>query len=63
VCVCVCVCVCVLQNLFDSIQDQILKLVSLSPKLAEELLVRNVDKIPVFTVVKQLKEHTELLHW
>lgn len=35
----------------------------LSPKQAENLLVRNIDKVPVYLVVKQLKDETELLHW
>lgn len=50
------------QNLFDIVKDKILRLVKLSPKVAENLLVRNIDKIPVAFVVKQLKEETELLH-
>jgi len=51
------------QDLFHVIQDRVLRLVRLSPKLAESLLVRNVEKIPVYSVVKQLREDTELLHW
>jgi hypothetical protein len=27
------------------------------------LLVRNIEKVPVYLVVEQLKDETELLHW
>ena len=52
-----------LQNLFGVIKDRILHLVRLSPELSETLLMRNIDKLPVYAVVEQLKDDRALLHW
>lgn len=51
------------KNLFGVIKDRILHLVRLSPELSETLLMRNIDKLPVYAVVEQLKDDRALLHW
>ncbi|XP_022090770.1 vacuolar protein sorting-associated protein 41 homolog [Acanthaster planci] len=48
-------------NLFDSIQDKIVMLMEFDKEKAVDLLMENVNKVPVKKVVKQLEERPELL--
>ncbi|XP_038045222.1 LOW QUALITY PROTEIN: vacuolar protein sorting-associated protein 41 homolog [Patiria miniata] len=49
-------------NLFDSIQDKIVMLMEFDTERAVNLLIENVDKVPVKKVVKQLEEQPKLLY-
>jgi hypothetical protein len=51
------------QGLYEAVRTRIIRLVRLSKNLAGNLLVRNIDKLSVSTVVKQLRSERHLLHW
>lgn len=51
------------KKLFREVQGHVLRLVQFSKTLSEGLLIRNMDQLPVFTVVQQLKADPILLHW
>lgn len=51
------------KKLFEEVQHHILRLVQFSRPLSEGLLIRNLDQLPVYTVVQQLKADPVLLHW
>lgn len=51
------------KKLFEEVQHHVLRLVQFSRTLAEGLLIRNMDQLPVYTVVQQLKSDPVLLHW
>ena len=50
-------------NLFDAIKDKIVNLVRLSKDLSANLLIRNLDILPVSNIAKQLRVEKHLLHW
>lgn len=50
-------------NLFDVIKDKIVNLVKLSKDLSANLLIRNLDILPVASIAKQLRVEKQLLHW
>ena len=50
-------------NLFDAIKDKIVNLVRLSKELSANLLIRNLDILPVPSIAKQLRVEKQLLHW
>jgi hypothetical protein len=51
------------KKLFEEVQHHVLRLVQFSRTLSEGLLIRNLDQLPVYTVVQQLKSDPILLHW
>jgi hypothetical protein len=51
------------KKLFKEVQHHVLRLVQFSRTLSEGLLIRNLDQLPVYTVVQQLKSDPILLHW
>jgi hypothetical protein len=51
------------ENLFEMVKEKLINLVRLSRIHAEAFLARNIDKISIPSVVKQLKSDRKLLHW
>ena len=51
------------KNLFKEVEHHVLRLVQFSKSLSEGLLIRNMDQLPVYLVVQQLKSDPQLLHW
>jgi vacuolar protein sorting-associated protein 41 len=51
------------EELFDVVRDKVVNLIRLSSELAGNLLVNNVDKLPIASVVAQLRTDRRVLHW
>ncbi|CAM9102429.1 unnamed protein product [Chrysoparadoxa australica] len=51
------------QSLFSVVQPHVAKLITLSRKLAGDMLVRHVDQLPVASVVALLQDKRDLQHW
>eukprot|EP01038_Epipyxis_sp_PR26KG_P008152 gene8152-11033_t len=51
------------QTLFSLVEHKIINLVRLSPLLSSKLLINNIDKLPVKSVVSQLSNDNKLLFW
>lgn len=50
-------------SLYDCIKEKIFNLIRLSKELSANLLVRNLEKLPVSVVARQLRIDKKILHW
>jgi hypothetical protein len=50
-------------SLYDCIKEKIFNLIRLSKELSANLLVRNLEKLPVSLVARQLRTDNKILHW
>jgi vacuolar protein sorting-associated protein 41 len=51
------------ENLFNSVRDKLVNMFRLSREHTEQFLLRNIDKLPVKSVVKQLRIDRRCLYW
>lgn len=51
------------ENLFNSVRDKLVNMFRLSREYTEKFLLRNIDKLPVKAVVKQLRIDRRCLYW
>lgn len=51
------------QNLYEDVKDKIKYLIAISRRLSLDFLVKHIDRLPVASVVKQLKNSRRVLKW